>query len=257
MIPQKHVLVFNPNTDKAITETFSPIFSKLNLQNIVFTYWTCPTGPSLVKTQADMFESSRHCLPLLLDLTGDYHGFLGACYADHPIVRLLQSYVGDKPVVGIFDASIHASLQLVQPGSQFGIVTTGAPFEYLLTEGVEQLLSNTSQYNIKHLQKFGGVAASGIGIGDICGESREIAKQKIMVATTTLLNSGQGQVRIICVGGVILLGMENWIREACELTLGPRKAREVKIIEQLAAGALMLEACLHHRTFVDFSPALS
>lgn len=203
-----------------------------------------------------MFESARHCIPFLLDLAQDFHGFLGACYADHPIVRLFQSYVGDKPVVGIFDASIHAALQIVQPGSKFGIVTTGKPYEYLLAEGVKQLLSNTSQFNNRHLKRFGGVSASGIGAGDLGEESREIAREKIMAATTKLLGSGQGQVKVLCVGGVILLGMENWIREACESALGALKGREIKIIDQLAAGALMLDASLQHKTFVDFNPAL-
>ncbi|CAG8975709.1 hypothetical protein HYALB_00009116 [Hymenoscyphus albidus] len=250
----KRVLVFNPNTNKAITETFIPILASLNLPNTVFTYWTASTGPSLIRNQADMFESASHCIPSLFDIAHNFHGFLGACYADHPIVRLFQSYVSDKPVVSIFDASIHAALQMIPPDSKFGIITTGMPFEEILAEGVKQLFSNTSAYTIEHLQKFGGVVASHIGEGDLDNDTEGTAREKIMAATTRLLESGQ--VNVLCLGGVILVGMESWIREACDLALGPQRGREVMIIDQLAAGALMLDACLQRKAFIDFNPAL-
>src|SRR4051812_653051 len=107
------VLVFNPNTSTSITDSFKPVLSGLNMSNLKISYWTCPTGPTVIKSQADMYEGTRHCLPLLLELINDFDGFLGAAYGDHPVIRLLQSYVGEKPVVGIFDASVHAALQLV------------------------------------------------------------------------------------------------------------------------------------------------
>ena len=253
---QQHVrvLVFNPNSSKSITDDFIPILSKLDLLNMDITYWTCPTGPILIRTQADMFESASHCIPLLLELADEFDGFLGACYADHPVVRLLQSYVGSKPVVGIFDASIHAAIQLVGSDSKFGIITTGVPYEILLANGVKQLLGSTTNERKKQLRRFGGVAASGIGLGDLCPESRGRAREKVMAATTKLVSLGE--IDVLCVGGVILAGMENWIREACENELGIEKGREVKIIDQLAVGAVVLDALLRHEPVVDFTAAL-
>jgi Asp/Glu/hydantoin racemase len=201
-----------------------------------------------------MFESASHCIPLLLEIADDFDGFLGACYADHPVVRLLQSYVGNKPVVGIFDASVDAALQLVGSDSKFGIITTGLPYEFLLAEGVKHLLGRTLDEPNELLQRFGGVAASGIGVDDLRPESRERAKEKIIAATTRLVRSSE--VTVLCVGGVILAGMEVWIREACEIELGTEKGREVKIVDQLVAGALELDAILRHEPFIDFSAAL-
>jgi Asp/Glu/hydantoin racemase len=251
---QFRVLVFNPNTSKTITASFKPILSKLHLSNMEMTYWTCPTGPLIIKTQADLYESASHCIPLLLDIADGFDGFLGACYADHPVVRLLQSYMGSKPVVGIFDASIYAALQLTSLDSKFGIITTGIPFESLLTHGVQQLLGSTPEERNKEVHRFGGVAATGIGITDLRPEYRERAREKIKAATTRLVRSGE--VNVLCVGGVILGGMENWIREACENELGIKKGGEVKIIDQLAVGAIVLDASLRHDTFVDFTAAL-
>jgi Asp/Glu/hydantoin racemase len=251
---QARVLVFNPNTSRSVTDSFKPILSAIDLPNMEITYWTCPTGPSLIKTQADMFESASHCLSLLLEIADEFDGFLAACYADHPIVRLLQSYVGNKPVVGIFDASVFAALQLTGLDSKFGIVTTGAPFEILLADGVKRLLGGTADEQNKKLHRFGGVAASGIGAGDLDPESRERAREKVMAATTRLVRSGE--VNVLCVGGVILAGMEPWIRQACEKTLGVKRGREVKIIDQLAVGAIVLNAILRDESLSDFTAAL-
>jgi Asp/Glu/hydantoin racemase len=253
---QARVLIFNPNTSKSITDTFIPVLSSLHLPNteITYTYWTCPTGPTIIKTRADMYESASHCIPLLLEIAHEYDGFLGACYADHPAVRLLQSYVENKPVVGIFDASVHAAVQLVGQGGKFGIVTTGLPFETLLAEGVRQSLGSMGEERTRQLCRFGGVAASGIGIGDLGHEARGRAREKIIAATTRLVCSGE--IDVVCVGGVILSGMESWIREACEKELGVDRGREVKIIDQLAVGAVVLDAILRGESFVNYSPAL-
>ena len=199
-----------------------------------------------------MYESASHCLPLLLDMAEDYDGFLGACYADHPIVRLFQSYVAGKPVVGIFDASVLAAAQLTKASSTFGIVTTGLPFESLLTEGVKRLALSMGPELASTISRFGGVAASRIGQADLGIEGQARAREKIMAATTKLIRSGP--VDVICVGGVILGGMEAWIREACELELG--RERNVVIIEQLSVGALMLHALLRNDRNCDFAPAL-
>jgi Asp/Glu/hydantoin racemase len=251
---QARVLVFNPNTSKSVTDSFNPILSKVHLPNMKITYWTCPTGPSLIKTQADMFESASHCITLLLEIADEFDGFLGACYADHPVVRLLQSHVGNKPVVGIFDASVLAALQLTGSGSKFGILTTGAPFEILLANGVKRLLGSTADERNNQLRRFGGVAASGVEADDLGPESRERARAKVMAATTRLVRSGE--VNVLCVGGVILAGMEPWIREACENELGIGRGREVKIIDQLAVGAVVLNKILRHEPLCDFAAAL-
>jgi Asp/Glu/hydantoin racemase len=254
------ILVINPNTNVSITKSFEPILSALDLPSTTIAYWTCPTGPSLIKTQADMYESTSHCIPLLLAIADGFDGFLGACYADHPLVRLLQSYVGSKPVVGIFDASIVAALQFVAPsfpspsGSKFGIITTGVAYEGLLSQGVKQLLGSSAE----QLSKFSGVSASGIGLGDLHADSHSAAREKVMKATARLIQAGDGDVDVVCMGGVILAGMEGWVHEACELELGVEKGQKVKVLDQLLAGMLTLDALLRQKPLhlVDYRRAL-
>jgi Asp/Glu/hydantoin racemase len=244
------ILVINPNTSTSITDTFRPFLSNLKLTNTSISYWTCPTGPTVIKTQAHMYESTNHCLPLLLDIVDDYDGFLAACYADHPLVRLLQSYVGSKPVVGIFDASIEAALNLVSVKSKFGILTTGQPFEVLLAEGVKHLLHGQDGEDANDLKHFGGVVASGVSLDDAQFE----AKLKVMAATRRLVQNSD--INIICMGGVILAGMEGWVHEACEAELGPEKGRQVRVIDQMLAGIWTLDAKLRHRHVKSYANAL-
>ncbi|PNH41738.1 hypothetical protein VD0004_g5437 [Verticillium dahliae] len=240
------VLVINPNTSASLTKSFEPVLASLSLPDTTLTYWTCPTGPSLIKTQADMYESASHCIPLLRAMADDFDGFLGACYADHPVVRLLQSYVGSKPVVGIFDASILAALQLVGPSTRFGIVTTGVAYEELLYEGVKHLLRRDKEV----FAKFGGVAASGVGLMDLQPGSEAGAREKIMEATCRLLATKEGEdnIEVVSMGGVILSGMERWVHEGSELALGVEAGRRIKVIDQLLAGLLTLDALLQGQT---------
>ena len=249
----RRVLVINPNTSTSITKSFEPILSELDLVDTAFTYWTSPKGPAIIKSETDLYESASQCLPLILEIADEFDGFLAACYADHPLVRMLQCCVEGKPVVGIFDASIFASLQLLDAQSTFGIVTTGTVYEALLTQGVELLLETD-----KELARFSGVCASGIGLSDLLPESQEVTRQKIVAATRRLIQSSGGTLQVVCMGGVILAGMERWVHEACGLELGLRRGQKIQVVDQLLAGMLTLDALLDHIPLhsVDYRQAL-
>ena len=88
----------------------------------IITYWTNPTGHPIIKTQAEINESALQSLAHLVEIVGEYDGFVTACYADHPIKQLLQEHVGRKPVVSIFEASVTTAMHLLRPGVKFGYV---------------------------------------------------------------------------------------------------------------------------------------
>lgn len=252
---RQRVLVFNPNSSTSMTDSFRPILEALPLTpGTALSYWTCPTGPAMIASVADMEESAAHCLPLLLKLAPDFDGLLAACYADHPIVRLMQKRMGTKPVVGIFDASVFTALQLLGPASRFGIVTTGPAYEPLLAQGVRALLGQDD----RDLARFAGVVASGVGLADVAGRPLDEcagARRKIAEATANLLEApGDGEVTVLCMGGALLAGMEGWVHEACRA----RGRHDVKVVDQLAAGMLVLDALLGRRRLdsVDYHLAL-
>lgn len=250
---KNRILVINPNSNVSITRTLEPLFSDMNLSNTTLSYWTCPVGPSMIQSQADMYESTSYCLPLLLKVAGEFDGFLAACYADHPLVRLLQSYVGIKPVVGLFDASIVTALHLVRPGSKFGIVTTGVAYETLLAESIKMLLGSDDRL----YRTFGGVTASGVSLTDLDPGSQAKARDKVMAATKRLIQINNGDLDVVSLGGVILAGMEAWVHSACVAELGEEAGSKIKVIDQLHAGMLSLTALLENKRLhpVDYNCA--
>ncbi|CAK7266664.1 Fungal specific transcription factor [Sporothrix epigloea] len=206
----QRVLVINPNSSVSITKSLESLFSKIDVPETTVVFWTCPSGPSIIQSQNELHDSAALCLPLLLDIANDFDGFLAACYADHPLVPLLQSHVGKKPVVGIFEASITTALHLVPPSTKFGIITTNFAYEAHLTQGVERLLSAKED----ELSKFGKVVATEIGLDDLHPGSECDVKEKILAATQRLLESDRGDIKVIIVGGVILAGVQELVHEA-------------------------------------------
>lgn len=234
----KRVLVINPNTSISITESFKPVIEELDLAHTEVVFWTSLHGPAIIKTQKQLYDSASQCLPPLLKLADKFDGFLAACYADHPLVHMLRSSV-KQPVVSIFEASIFAAIRLLDDKSMFGIVTTGAAYEDLLDQGVKTMIGSSSV-----AKQFAGTCATGIGLEDLQPGCEEAAGKKVITATTNLVKKSGRTLRIVSMGGVILSGKEPWIRQACENELGLLEGRNVKIVDQLLAGMLTLDALL-------------
>ena len=203
------------------------------------TYWTNPRGSSILSTQQDLVDSTDQCLPLILDIAEQYDGFLLACYADHPLTDLLRGKV-EKPVTGIFESSITTALQLVGSGSQFAILTTVKAFEKNLTDGVFRFLESKQAASMS--ASFAGVVATGITAEDLTDEKKAVARSKVVDATRLLIRNTD--VKVICMGGAILSGMEFWVQEACALELGIEKAGHVRVIHQMLAGVTTVVAMM-------------
>ena len=142
-------------------------------------------------------------------------------------------------MVGIFEASVTTALQLVGPGMRFGIITTGCGYETMLTEGVWKLLGATEGRN---LPMFGSVVATGISLDVLQDESSAQVKSRVVETTKKILEAGN--IEVICVGGVILAGIEAYVREACVEALGP-KGKHIKLVDQMLAGVTTLHHLIH------------
>lgn len=163
-------------------------------------------------------------------MADNYDGFLLACYADHPLTALLQSDVAPAPTTGIFEASVLVALDLVRPTAKFGIITTGAMYETQLGQGVKRIMKREG----KDPRMFAGVAATGISPDRLRTESRDDIRRRVAQATRRLLKAGD--LEVICVGGVILAGIEDYIRELCVSDLGAMKGSRVVVVDQMVAG---------------------
>ncbi|KIW20819.1 hypothetical protein PV08_01397 [Exophiala spinifera] len=230
----KRLLVINPNASPAITELVKSGTDSHLGPNIIPTYWTCPEGPAVLTSQADIDKSTKLCLRELKPMIEDYDAFLLACYADHPFSAALKVEVGSKPVVGVFEASVNAALEILQPPKRFVIMTTGKAYEKQLSDGVKRLLGES-----KVQSYFAGAVSTGISPPDTMPEISETARQKVREGVKRLMSNDE--IEAICMGGVILYGMEDFVMQSCQAELGADTARKIVIIDQLEAGVAMLK----------------
>jgi Asp/Glu/hydantoin racemase len=194
-------------------------------------------GPAYaaITNAAQVTDTSSQCLPRIQDMAKEYDGFLLAAFVDHPLVPLLQSSLAPKPVVGIFEASITMALHTTIPDTQFVIMTTGKPFEKMLTDGVRRFLGATG--TALNPSMFGGVIATEILYGE--SNNEDMVKAKFLIASKQLL--GHGDISVVCLGGAILVGMNDYVRDAWAEVFGKEAAKRLRVIDQLHAGLATLD----------------
>lgn len=151
-------------------------------------------------------------------------------------------YISPKPVVGIFEASVAAALTVLdypsEPGGSFGIITTGQFYEAQLAQGVYGLMQEQGRMGTcsqDGQSKLAGVTSTGISPERLKTESTERIRRRVEMATRRLLKERE-DVKVICMGGVILIGMGDWVRAACVAELGAVRGGQIIIIDQLKAG---------------------
>lgn len=247
--PDVRILIINPNTTSNMTSALQPAVDSLHLP-LAATYFTCPEpGVPSINSPADANESAKHCLPHLLPLLPHHDAFLVACYSHHPLVAQLkrestaltaaatQGSGGEgarKYVTGIFEASVLASLSLIDEDSAFGIVSTGKVWETALTEAVEGFLGGKGD-------RYVGTETTGLNATELHDLPAEEVREKMKGATKRLLNRGaQKKVGAICLGCAGMVGLEEAVRDACVEELGEDEGKKVHIVDGVKAGVAQL-----------------
>lgn len=118
-LQQVRILIINPNSSQSMTDALGDSIEKLDYKDSHYAYFTSPkhpthpTGLISINDLSDAALSATHALPLLLPLLKVHDAFLVACYSPHPLVQELKSRTR-KPVIGIFEASIAAAVQMLR-----------------------------------------------------------------------------------------------------------------------------------------------
>ena len=213
-----------------------------------YTFFTAPSGPKSIDDDADAVESAKHCLPHLLPLVDQYDGFLVACYSDHPLTRMLCKHTR-KPVVGIFQASVTTSLQVISCHQTFGIVSTGDVWKSLLTNAVHGFIGSPAENltDVDRISPFAGVETTGLNATELHEAPAAEVHRRIKEATKRLLDHNHhGDVRAICLGCAGMVGMEEIVREACIEKLGNGESL-FRVIDGVKAGVGVLQGLVRGR----------
>ncbi|KAM0749686.1 hypothetical protein T439DRAFT_326564 [Meredithblackwellia eburnea MCA 4105] len=230
------ILVINPNTTASMTDGVKAVIAPLATSTPE--YLTAPSGPPSINNGEDCHASADSVLahllatPALID-PSKVSGFLICCYSVHPLVKTLKPHT-TAPVVGIFEASVATALLLLPTtDSKFGIVSTGKVWEKLLGDGVAELLGSETS------KRFAGVETTGLNATELHEVKPDEVKLRMIDATKRLVKGGD--VGAVCLGCAGMVGMEEWVREACVAELGPAKGSKIHIIDGVKVGYVMLE----------------
>ncbi|KAK1067423.1 Protein dcg1 [Friedmanniomyces endolithicus] len=240
--PERSILIINPNTTVAMTDALRPLVDSLGYSTASthFTYFTAPRGVPSINNESDAAVSARICLSTLEGQLQDHDAFLVCCYSQHPLVALLRAELANlsldhKPVTGIFEASIAACLQSINPQDKFGIVSTGSQWEAILGNAVTALLGSTQS------SRYAGTETTGLNADDLHSAPKREVDLRIKFATKALLETG---ARAICLGCAGMAGMDRTVREARVEVLGEERGRRIKIVDGVMSGVAFLEGTL-------------
>ncbi|BGP00402.1 DCG1 protein [Rhodotorula toruloides ATCC 204091] len=253
------ILVVNPNTTKSMTDgleaALAPIVATGRLPPP--TFFTAPTGIPSINCSEDCHASATAVLPHLLNspsssstesLASSHSAILIACYSVHPLVPLLTARLAPRPVLGIFEASILASLALLRaPGEKFGIVTTGAVWESILSEGVADFLGLEKGGKSS---KFAGVQTTGLNAVELHSTPEGEVTRRLKDAVKRLIRQAKedgGKLRAVCLGCAGMVGFDEAVRAGCVEELGEEEGRRVEIVDGVKAGYAMLEGMVRAR----------
>ncbi|KAF2087917.1 hypothetical protein K490DRAFT_65197 [Saccharata proteae CBS 121410] len=246
------ILIINPNSTPSMTASLEPLIQSLNLQTPP-TLLTAPApSPPSINSPADAHHSAQITLTHLAahpTLLTPHAGILVACYSPHPLVAALRSHPATGPVIGIFEASILASLALLDAsrGERFGIVSTGVIWETVLSAGVKEFLGTRDADDVDATEgaprgRFAGVTSTGLSAAELHEAPDGVVRERIMEATRVLVR--REGVRAVCLGCAGMVGMEGWVREACVEVLGVERGGRVRVVDGVKAGLVWLEGVL-------------
>jgi Asp/Glu/hydantoin racemase len=153
-----------------------------------------------------------------------------------PRLRLALADAGlDRPVTGIFEASVAACVQAIDPRDTFGIVSTGAQWEHILGDAVAAVLGADRS------RRYAGCQTTGLNADELHEAPRDDVERRMKAATKRLLADG---AKAVCLGCAGMAGMDRTVRSACVEELGEVAGNRIKIVDGVVAGVLFLEGAL-------------
>ncbi|KAM0749352.1 hypothetical protein T439DRAFT_303231 [Meredithblackwellia eburnea MCA 4105] len=236
--PAARILILNPNSTDSVTASFGKFIAlRTDSNRFQFLFETGPpNSPEVVVDQATEDQATQACLPILEAATSGANpvqGILIACFADLPLVHLVRQSTL-IPVLGVFDAAV---LHCLAIGLDWGIMTTGKPWEPRLDEAVERMIgSNTQQRGKSTSGRFVGTVATGLSLAQIVEDGGTLRDE---VRRVTMELTGRRGAKVIVLGSIGMSGMESVVKVIKEVG-----GEHVRIVDGLVFGVEALQAMI-------------
>jgi len=223
------IVVLNPNSSSHITSALAARMKPPPSTKLIF-LTAPPDAPAQIIDEETSNYSTEACLTFILDYCTrkkEVQGVLIACFSDHPLVHHLREKLPHLSVLGIFDASLYASLSIGKP---FGVVTTALYWKDVLDDSVKKLSAS-------HL--FQGTETTGLSVLDLHDAPQDLVKQRVQEATRRLIAKGARTVIMGCAG---MTGMDEWITD--ELANAYGKGASFRVIDGVHVGIELLPSLI-------------
>jgi len=256
-----NILIINPNSSQSMTDALKPLLADLKSSRVSLDFYTAPSdAPPSIDDEATSALSTTVMLsalePILLSQLSEptdaphrqYSAYLVACFSPHPLTPLLRTRT-TAPVLNIFEAALLHARALAVP---FGIVTTGKYWEAVLEDGAKEFFYGKNPMSIagseqgsavkneRQVAGFVGVRSTGLTAVQLHLTEKEEVDRRIADASADLVRNGAKAIILGCAG---MSGMDNAIRVGAQ-----RHGREVRIIDGVRAGVVLLEGLVRTNT---------
>ncbi|WOO82864.1 putative protein [Vanrija pseudolonga] len=187
------LLIINPNSTVAFTEHIAAELSSDLPRGYEATFYTAPaSAPASIESMGDGIVTAAACMEELRPDLAHYHGFVVACFSNHPLTHALREEVS-YPVVSILEAPLLMGAQL---GAHVGILTTSPRWESLLAHDVATLgLSG---------KNTAGVVSSGFSVLDLEQKSpTEVGDRLVQIALDEFYTKRKTDVLVLGCAGMV------------------------------------------------------
>jgi allantoin racemase len=218
------LLVVNPNTSQAMTETIRVSAECAARPLDVDVDTVCASaGPESIEGRFDEIVSAYWTLDTVMRVADGYDGIVVACFSQHVVIEGIREAT-EIPTLGILEASVLYALPL---GARFSIVTTSTRWEPLLADSLRSLGLH---------ERCASVRSSGLAVLDLDRlPHRDVLQRLTEEAELAVTRDGAEVIILGCAG---MAGLQDAVSERVLVPVLDAVAAGVSVVAALAqAGA--------------------
>jgi len=212
------ILVINPNTTQAMTDEIGIVARAVAAADTVIDCVSPESGPRSIEGYADEVLAAYNTVELVARTTGDYDGYVIACFGDPAIAACRE--IADVPVVGIAEAAFHMASLVAYKWSIVTVLPRVKPFleEVVHRNGMES--------------KCASIRCTPLTVLEIEEDIERTKRMMLDEARDAIENDGAEAILLGCAG---LGPIDKVMQEALAVPVFDGTACAVKLVEGLHA----------------------
>ncbi len=217
------ILFINPNTTAEFTRRVQETLDLYAAPGTEAVACNPAAGPRSIECVYDELLSAAPTLEVAISQLDQYDAFVIACVSDHPTVYALRE-ITDKPVIGIFEASVYYACML---GYKFSVVTTDEAWEPLLWDGIR---------HFGVAERCASVRSTRLPV--LALESLTPEETGRVIRSTSEQAIGEDGAEVICLGCAGMSGMDKRLEQELQVPVVDGVVAALKLMEGMVGYGL-------------------